>query len=74
MRCVLRKQKKRKNGLRWYAVGMQACMEWHPCSMRCRKAHPGCELEVIPGITAANSGGGGAWSTTKPRLLRHQLK
>ena len=23
--------------LRWYAVGMQACMEWHPCSMRCRK-------------------------------------
>ena len=20
-----------------YPVGMQACMEWHPCSMRCRK-------------------------------------
>ena len=35
-RCVLRKQKKEKR-LRWYAVGMQACMEWHPCSMRCRK-------------------------------------
>ena len=36
VRCVLRKQKKEKR-LRWYAVGMQACMEWHPCSMRCRK-------------------------------------
>ena len=29
--------KKKEKRLRWYAVGMQACMEWHPCSMRCRK-------------------------------------
>lgn len=38
------------------------------------EAHPGCELEVIPGITAANSGAAALGAATKSRLLRHQLK
>ena len=50
----MRKQKKKNgcDGMQWGAgvYGMASLL------YEMSEAHPGCELEVIPGITAANSG------------------